>query len=789
VRPAPLDRKALRDLWRMKWQAMAVALLIACGVSVAVMSFSAQRALATAQADFYAETRFGDVFAQARRAPLSLARDLAAIGGVTAVDVRLVESGLMDVPGLARPAVARVISLPQDDRVALNRIRLVRGRMPDPHRTHEAVALKTFLEAAHVQLGQRLTATIGGRAFTFTVVGAALSPEYVYVPAPESFMPDDAHQAVFWAPRHAVEQAAGLSGAFNAASLTLASGASTGAVLQDLDRILAPYGGRAAVAREDQASHAFLAAELKELSTSAAILPPIFLSVAAALVHLLMSRLVEAEREQIGLLKAFGYGDWEAVQPYLRFAAGIGVAGAAAGGLAGAAFGAAIVDQYRQYFRFPELEVSFHWPAFLGAAAVALGAALAGSVLAVRRAAALSPAVAMQPPRPAAYKPGLVDRVVRRSGVDQASRMILRRLERYPGRSAIAMLGLAASLSLLVGTQFLFDSLDKVVDQAYFRTQRWTESVGFHEARSVAAMSELARLPGVIAAEPVRVVTARLRTPGREELTRLVGLSPDATLSRPLDGADRAIPFKADGLILSEALAGRLGVRAGDRVWVEVIEGRGPQALAPVSALARDYSGFAAYLDRRALNRLMGEGDLASGAQLIVAADRRPAFYRAIERTPQIVGASSRDETVSAWRMAMAEAFRVTISFYVAFAGAIAFGVAYNTIRISLSERGRDLATLHVLGFGHGECAYILGGEILILALLATPLGVLGGIGLAHGLVAAYSRDEVRLPAVISARSYGIAIAAYLAAVGLAGLLVLRRVWTLDLVAVLKTRE
>jgi putative ABC transport system permease protein len=137
----------------------------------------------------------------------------------------------------------------------------------------------------------------------------------------------------------------------------------------------------------------------------------------------------------------------------------------------------------------------------------------------------------------------------------------------------------------------------------------------------------------------------------------------------------------------------------------------------------------------------------------------------------------------------MAEAFRVTISFYVGFAGAIAFGVAYNTMRSSLSERSRDLATLHVLGFGHGECAYILAGELALLALAAAPIGVLGGQALAHGLVAAYSRDEMRLPAVISARSYGVAIAAYIVAVATGGVLVVRRIWDLDLVAVLKTRE
>jgi putative ABC transport system permease protein len=789
VRLAPLDLKVVRDLLRIRWQVMAIALLIACGVSVAVMSLSAQQALTEAQQDFYRDTRFADVFAQARRAPAGAGRRLARIEGVAAVDLRILETGLMEVPGLARPAIARVISLPDDEARALNRLRLTSGRMPDPDSRNEAVALKTFMEAANLELGDRLTAVIGGRAFSVTIVGAALSPEYVYVPAPESFMPDDAHQGVLWAPRPAVEHAAGLHGGFNAAALKLAPGASPPAVLAEVDRVLAPYGGRAAFGREDQVSHAFLTAELKELSTSASVLPPVFLIIAATLVHLVISRLVETEREQIGLLKAFGYSDAEAATPYLRMAAAIGLIGAVAGGAGGALLASAIIDLYRDYFRFPELGMRFHWSAFLAAALVSTLAAMGGALAAVRRAVALSPAVAMQPPRPTAYRAGLLDRLARGPALDESTRMVVRNLERFPVRAALAVAGLAAGLALLVGAQFLFDSLDKVVDQAYFRTQRWSEAIGFDEARDVAALAQVARLPGVFAAEPVRVVAARLKSGSRQEMTRIVGLGPDAALDRPLDSRDRRVPFKGQGLVISEALADRLGVAPGDRVQVEVIDGRRPAAALLVTGVARDFSGFSAYMERRALNRLMGEGDLANAAHLLVAPDARPAFYRAIEGAPQIVGASSRDDTVASWRLTMAEAFRTTIGFYVAFASAIAFGVAYNTSRVTLSERARDLATLRVLGFGEAECAYILTGELLVLTIAAIPLGLLGGQGLAHGLVAAYSRDDIRLPAIIDASSYGAALAAYLLAVLLAAAIVARRIWRFDLIAVLKTRD
>jgi putative ABC transport system permease protein len=752
------------------------------------MAYSAQQALKAAQTRFYAETRFADVFAVCKRAPLSVAASLARIEGVAAVDVRAQLGGLMDVPGLSRPATARFVSLP-DTVGALNQVVVTAGRLPDPERADEAAALRTFLDAAHVKIGERLTAVIGGRALSVRITGAVLSPEYVYVPSPESTMPDDAHQGVFWAPRRVVERAAGLGGSFDTAALKLAPGAQPKAVLAAVDRILAPYGGMPAQLRADQASNRFIEAELKELSTSAAVIPPVFLLVAAILTHLVVGRLVDVEREQIGLQKAFGYHDLEAAVPYLKLGAIIGVLGAVAGGLLGLWFGASITHLYARYLRFPTLETAFSWPAFGWAAAISIAATCAGTAMAVRRAAALSPATAMQPPRPARFRRGLLDVIGLMRRLDQPTRMIARSLGRFPGRATMTAAGLAASLSLLVGTQFMFNALDHVLDHAYFRAQRWSLAVGFAELRDARAAAEVRRLPGVYAAEPVRIAPARIRANGREARTIVEGLTPGGTQSRPLDRSGRVIAFKGDGAVLSEALAHKLGIRPGEFVDLEITEGRRARARVPVTAMAEDYSGLAAYMARPALNRLLAEGDVASGAQLLVRASDRPAFYQAIERTPQIIAASSRDDTVAGWRQAMTEAFRINIAVYVAFAGAIAFGVAYNAGRIALAERSRDLATLHVLGFSHAECEYVLLGELLALAVLATPFGLVGGRLFAEGLVLAYSRDELRLPALVSSQSYAIALTAYVAAIAAAAVIVGRRVWSLDLVAVLKTRE
>ena len=784
-----LDRKLLRDLRRLWLQVAAIALLIACGVSVAVMAFSSQEALKAAQSEYYAATGFADVFASVKRAPRGVADALAHIDGVVAVDARASKPGLMQLPGATRPATATLIALPDDPARALNRLVLMQGRYPDPQRTDEVLALKTFLDAAGVRLGDRLTMVIGGRQMTFKVVGAALSPEYVYVPAPASMMPDDAHNGVFWGPRLAVEKAAGLGGAFSAVSLKLAPGAREAAVRAAVDRILAPYGGPPSIGRADQISHKFQQDRIVRFGIIAWVIPPVFLAVAASLVHMVLGRLVDTQREEIGLLKAFGYGDLEAASIYLRMALLIGLIGALAGGLLGAWMARVVTDVLADYMRYPHLEARFSWAAFLATSAISAAAAVSGSFMAVRRAARLSPAVAMRPPAPTAFHRGALEGLPLWRALDQPTRMILRNLQRYPARAALTVGGLGVSLALLVGSQFMFGSFDEILDQAYFRARHWSDFVAFAEHRDAGVVADLARLPGVVAAEPVRYAGVWVRANGREERAYVQGLGPGARLSSPLGAGDRPAGVLGRGVVLSSTLASRLGVDAGGAVELEVTEGARPRVVLPVTAVARDYAGLSLYMDRRELGRIMGEGDLANSAELLLAPDRRRQFYEAVLQAPAIVGVASRADTVMAYRTTVMQVLTVEMSFFAGFAAAIAFGVAFNVSRIALSERARDLATLRVLGFASLDCAYILLGELVLLALLATPLGVLGGLGLAHALSLAFRSQEMQLPTVITAHGYGVGLSAYFGAVAIAAVLVGQRIWRFDLVSVLKTRE
>jgi putative ABC transport system permease protein len=602
-------------------------------------------------------------------------------------------------------------------------------------------------------------------------------------------MPDDAHEGVMWAPRAAVEQLTGLGGAFSAVSLAVARGASTPPVLAAVDRLLAPYGGTPSYARTDQVSHKFQQDRIDRLGVMATIIPPVFLVVAASLVNLVLGRMVETEREQIGLLKAFGYADLQAAAPYLKLAGLVGVAGVAVGGALGGWLAHAIVTLLAEYMRFPHLASGLSWTAFAAAASISIAAAIAGSLLAARRAARLSPVVAMQPTTPTRFSRGFVERLAIWRVLDQSTRMIVRQLERFPARGALTVGGFSVSLSLLIMSQFLFGSIDTIVDQSYYRSNRWTDSLAFGEARDIHALAELAHLPAVLRVEPIRTVPARMRAHARDERISITAFDEDSELVSPLDAEGRRVPILGPGVIVSTGLAAKLNIRPGEIVDVEITGERRSRGLLPVTGVADVPMGLTAYMSRDALNRFMSDGDLVSSANLLVDADRRGEFYQAVARLPQIVSAASRDDTVAAFRSAIAQVLTAEMTFFLGFAAAIAFGVAFNISRIALADRARDLATLRVLGFGRVECAYILAGELIGLAVLAAPIGIAAGFGLAHALVTAFTRQDFYLPFAITPRGIGISCTVYLAAVTVAAAFSVHRIWRFDLVAVLKTRE
>lgn len=780
-----LDRKLVRTLWRIKGQVAAIALVVACGVALFVMALTALRALQESQAAFYEDGRFGDVFAHLERAPLVLRPEIAAIPGVRTVELRVVGNATLDVPGTAEPVIGRMVSLPPGGN-ALNTIILRRGRVPVPGRDDEVVVSEAFATAHGFDMGDSLAAVMEGRQRALRIVGVALSPEYVYAVSPGMLMPDDRRYGILWMDAEALAAAYDLDGAFNDVTLRLDRGASVPEVLRRLDLVLERYGGLGAYAREDQVSHALLSGELDQLRAMSKMIPPVFLGIAAFLLNVMISRLIAVEREQIGLLKACGYSSGAVARHYLALTLMIVGVGTAAGVGGGLWLGGKLTELYGNFYHFPTLIYRPVPWVIATAVLIAVGAGVGGALSAALRAARLPPATAMTPAPPASYV-DLLPALARR--LTQPSRIVLRNIMRWPVRSALTSLGIALAMADIIASMFGFDAVDRMIDLNFFTAQRYEAQIVYTHPQAGAILHETRRLPGVLAAEPFRSVAVRLRHGHRSDRSALTGLPAHSGLRRIVDAGMRVVAPPRGGLLVSPKLAELLAVAPGDVVTVEVLEGERRTLALPVAGVVEEYLGTPAYMEIGALNRALGEGDIISGAYLLVDSAAKPALFARLKRTPRVATVSVKSAALQSFRDTMAESMYIMLFFYVGFGAAIALGVLYNSARIALSERARELATLRVLGFTRFEVTYILLGELAVLTLLALPLGAVLGYGWAWAIVSAFENDMFVIPFVIAKSTYGTAALTVLCAALFAGWLVRRQIDALDMVGVLKTRE
>ncbi len=784
-----LDRKLLRDLWEMRGQAVAIGAVMAAGVVMFVTYLSNFDSLQRTVDTYYERQRFADVFAMLKRAPLSLESDLRAIRGVSVVDTRVVADVTLDVPGLLEPATGRLISVPSRGRPLLNDVFLREGRWPEAGRPDEVLASEVFTEANRMAPGDSITAIINGRRRRLTIVGVALSPEYVFSIRPGEMIPDNRRFALLWMERRALASAFNMEGGFNDISLRVMAGVPVEEVIADVDRLLEPYGGLGAIPRRLQQSAWTLDNELVQLSTFGFIVPAIFLAVAAFVLNVALARALALQRPQLAALKALGYSNRELGWHYFKWALIIATLGSIAGVIVGTWLGAQMIELYNQYFRFPSLD--YRLSPGVAATAVALGfvSAAIGAASAVSRAVRVPPAEAMRPESPARYRASIVETPRIQRSLGQGARMVIRNLERQPMRALASVVGIAfGGAILLVGFGFV-DAMDVLIARQFNDGMRQDVTVTFVEPRSSSAIHGVAALPGVMSVEPMRAVPARLRAGARSRTLSLTGLEPDPDLNRVIDQEGRPRVLPPEGLVLSRMLGVVLGVGPGDVVHVEVLEGRRPVTPVRIAGIIDDIMGLQAYMDIDALGRLMREGRTVSGAYLQVDPAALEPLYARLKLTPAVAGVAIREAALTNFRDVMAQNMNLTIGINVVFAAIIAVGVVYNAARISLSERARELASLRVLGFTRGEISSILLGELAILTLLSLPCGTLIGYGLGQFIMTIFQNEVYRIPFIVTPATVAWGWLTIISAAALSALAVRRRLDRLDLVAVLKSRE
>ncbi len=780
-----LQRKLLRDLWRLRYQCATIAVLVGCGIASFVSAVAAAASMQASRDAFYAEGRFGDVFVQLKRAPRPVLDRLRDLPGVAAVDGRLVDDYRIEIEGSTEPVTARFVSLAWPQAQHLNEVSVLSGRLVEPGSTDEVVVGEAFAEAWGLGPGATITAVVNEHRARLRVVGVGVSPEFAFAMG-RAGLPDPRHFGILWMDEEALSKAMGFVGAFDDASLQLAVGADVEETIRSVDRILEPYGGLGAFGRADQTSAKLVEQKIGQLARLARTLPVIFLAIASFLLYVLLSRIVGTQREQIATMKALGYRTRELASHYLELAAaicGLGVALGIGFGILGAQ---ATLRTMAAYFKFPVFLFVFDAQAIVLATAFAFVGALGGALLGVRRAVAVPPAEAMRPEAPPSYRATMLDRLY--AGLPPVARMVLRDVHRRPLRLLLSAGSIALATAIVLAGGAFGDSLEEVLRLEFEVVHREAITVTLDSPRPWRAVREAAHLPGVVHAEGERLVPVRLRAGQRFRTTAILGVSPDADLHRLLDTDRRPLHLPA-GLSMSRVLARSIGVRSGDEVEVEVLQEKRQRLRVPVAALVDDLLGLSAYMDAGDLARLLGEEARADVLMLAVGGPDVDEVTERLRALPAAASVSRPALDRSLVRAEVADVFTVLSLVLALFATAIAVSVVYNNARIALEVRSRDLATMRILGFTRGELAGVLLGEQAIQILLGVAPGLALGRSFAGLWLSSVDQELLRVPVTIEPRSYVAAVCVVAFAALASALIVRRQSDQLDLVAVLKARD
>jgi putative ABC transport system permease protein len=718
-----------------------------------------------------------------------MARRVSAIAGVAAVETRIVRDVRLDVPGVPEPAIGHVVSVPEVRRPMLNDLHVRRGRWIAPGRDDEVLVSERFAELNALAPGDSLAAVVNGRWQRLHIVGIAISPEFVVEFAGNAMFVDNRRYAVLWTSARTLETAFDMKGAFNDVVVRLAPGASERKVIAELDGLLRPWGSAGAHGRADQPAARVLEDEFTQLRTNATLFPMFFLVVAAFLLNVVLSRLVASQRDEIAALKAFGYSDREVGTHYLGFGLAAVAVGAAIGVPLGMWMGASFTALYADYFRFPALPAMVDWSAAAIAIGTSGGFALLGALGGVRRVMALPPAEALRPESPARFRPLLVERLGMGGVLTPSVRMVLRNLERRPFRTGATVIGVSLAVALLASGRFPYDAFNRLLDVEFRLAQRYDAVAAFTGERPASAARELAHMDGVLEASPFRVTGIRITRGAVSRTTAINGLEPGSSLYRLVDIDGYVHPLPAAGAVVTVGLAELFGLHAGDTLTVELMERGGQTARTVVAGVYDPMIGQGLFMTRPALNRLLREQDVASGAYLAIAPGRGAAVLPRLKDFPGVASANSREATIRNIDEQMRQSMVFVLALIITSACVIAIGVVYNSARIALSERGRELASLRVLGFTTNEVAGMLLGEQGVIMLIALPAGTAIGALFSYLLTRGFETERFHFPFVLAPRSQFFAMGVVIAAGVLAGLAVRRRVSRLDMVSALRTRE
>lgn len=754
-----LHRKLGRDLRGTLGTLLTVVAIIAVGTGSYIGMRSAQRILLTSQAAYYREYRFADFWIDVKKAPQGAVERVAELPGIATLETRVVFDVILDLPDRIRPIGGRLISTPACgfDK-GLNGICLIRGSGFSDDRDEEVILSEAFAKAHGLEPGDRIQLILNRKLESFVIVGTAISPEYVYmVRGSGDILPDPQHFGILYVKEGYARDVLDFKDACNQIVGRFVPGVDADAdlLLDHIDRLLDPYGVLAVTPRERQASHRFLSDEIKGLGITAAVMPTIFLVVAALVLNILMTRLAERQRTIIGTLKAIGYSDRQVFLHFVGFGIVVGVAGGLLGSGLGILLAVGMVEMYKDFFQFPTFVYQTYPNLLLTGIIVSVGFAVAGTAKGVWMVLKLNPAEAMRSKPPERGGAIFLERFPRLwHALGFRTHIALRSMVRNRTRTVTGIVATALATAIILMSLAMYDSMDYLIEFQFERVAHSDVDVGLRDEKSVAALYEARDLPGVDYAEPLLGLVCDLRHGQRARRLAITGLPPGHRLTTPVQPDGSPIEIPSDGLVMSRKLASILNARVGDHLELTPVRGGRETVPARLASVVETFLGLECYASLRYLSRIVGESAAVNSLQLAVHREASDELYRTIKQLPNAQGLSVRADNRANLESTFVKTMLVSFTTMTLFAGVIAFGSMVNNSLIEIGDRMRDISTFRVLGYRPNQVAGIFLRQNLIVFAVGLILAFPIAYGMVVGIARAYDTELFRMPVVIRPNAF-----------------------------------
>lgn len=784
-----LFRNLLRDIKKSKGQFISIIIIVILGVTFYTGINSMFRNLSNSSVKYYEDYKLADLWVDLYKVPIGIKEKVEGLPNVKMVTGRIVKDASINISG--ENATLRFITLPDVKQDIVNDIVIKSGRYFSEGDSNQCLVDQDFFKANDLKLGDYIYPIINGNKVKLKVVGSVKSPEFVYTLKDSSeLMPDNKKFGIIYIKQSFGEAIFDFKGSINSISIQISNGSDAKNEKDDIKKALKNYGVKSVIDRDEQTSTMMLTQEIKKLQSMGGTFPIIFFMVASVIIYIMMGRMVENQRVQIGVLKALGFTNMQVLIYYMSYSALIAVSGSLIGSILGTYMGVGFTKLINQYFNLPLEGARVYGELVLPASILTLFFCLFAGYHSCKVIFKIMPSEAMREKSPEVGKKIIIEKFkVIWENISYLWKIILRNLFRYKRRALLTSLGIIFSSAILLVALSMMDSIDFMMSQQYGNIQNYDIKVNFSKLISVEELNKIKNIPHVKAIEPVLETGVEISNGWRSKDVGFTALIKNPQMYRVEDKNGKALSLPSNGILMSEKLANTLGVNVNDSVNIKFFYPGKEKKEVTVKGIVVQYLGLSTYTSMDNLNSILGEGMIANSA--VLKLDNNTFENEVKSKLGDMTAVDSVESKTDALNALLKNmgATKSSIGVLIVLAAVLLIAVVYNIATINIFERQRELATLKVLGFKDNEIKKLIFNENYIITIFGIVIGLPLGRWLGNYMMLASSTDAYSFPYVVEFKTYIITIVLTLSFTILTNFILMKKIKSIDMIEVLKNKE